>query len=783
MTALASLLFSRINTMPRRKRVLAARGVSLLLAAAAAAASVAGAVTGNSLLTLASFLAFAAVAAVGFALAYKRVMRVMIEARDNARRAEAAAKQFDSLTVARLAAIAKPKIGVLEGISDDTTFTTNQIVNRLTQMRSTSGRDILAYKATRGVWDWSDMERALESYRLGGADRERVAGELHSAVPIVTVQLADLCFRQNVSPLDRMNAATMYEIILKEDGDDLFEGKRRAEFLLDSLASSSQGEEGIELLRLYTLVNKRTNDVGLFGANFMNPSRYTDIDQDQWLETINAMYQNEGLAELQLLPGDKDLFLRLSAADTAPVTDGPLVSILMPVFRPDSATELAIRSALAQSYRNIELIIVDDGSGEPFTSALRSWAEQDERITVILSPTNAGAYTARNLAFKRAAGEYVTVFDGDDWQHPQKIEKLVAAALLQTDHRLVSTPWARVDSDLYFHYRGWRGAFITPAHVSTMFPVAAVRERLGFWDSVRKAADTEFILRYQMLVNPDDVLEVTEAPMTLSLVSASNLSVDDFRLGYQAPDRRAYRESYALWHRRIETGGASGYLPFPQSRRLFSAPPRYHPLNSGQSVVDVLLVGDFTADSFSTELMLDHLRDLRRRELTIGVMHRPSLIHSASLDRVFSDQLLDSFTAGELYRVEATDAVRIGTAIVYNPAGFHFATALPSQVEADRVLLLIDDEPESAWGHRYEITAVITNVEETFGVSPAWVPLCEEVFSKMLRLLPAGSLLERTWSALATKVTDESAGLWPSAARLAAVGIPEPLSEAADAIA
>lgn len=791
MTSLPSPPSLGISNMLSRRIVVAASGVLMLLAVAAA---VAGVATDNPLLTLTSVFALLAVAGAGFAIAYKRAMKVMMAARDNAGRAEAAAKNPVPLVVAGAttmpkpdigvsATMSKPDIGIVERISADTTFTTSQIVNRLTQMRSTSGRDILAHKATRGVWDWSDMERALESYRLGGNPRKRVASELYSAIPLVTAQLGDLCFRQNVGPMDRLNAATIYRIILKKHGEALFDGKRRAEYLLDSLGSASEGEGGLDLLRLYTRSDKRPNDVDLFQANFTNPARYADADQAQWLETVNAVYRKEGLAELQLHPGEGDLFLRLSAAATAPVTDGPLVSILMPVFQPDAATELAIQSALAQSYRNIELIIVDDGSGEPFTSALRSWAEQDARVTVILSDTNAGAYTSRNLAFTRAKGEYVTVFDGDDWQHPQKIEKLVAAAVKQADHRMVSAPWARVDSDLFFHYRGWRGAFITPAHVSTMFPVSIVRESLGFWDSVRKAADTEFILRYQMLVNSEDALEVTDAPMTLSLVGASNLSVDDFRLGYRAPDRRAYRESYSLWHRRVEEGSARGYMPFPQSQRLFSAPPRYRPLRPGRTSVDVLLVGDFKADSKSTELMLEHLRDLRNGELTIGVMHRPSLMHSVALERAFSDELLDSFNSGDLHRVEVTDAVTVGTVIVYDPAGFQFATALPSHVDADRVLLLTNQEPETAKGHRYEVTAVITNVEGTFGVSPEWVPLRESVFGKLLRLLPAGSLLERTWGALESKLTDSSTEVWPSVARLAAIGVPEPLMEAADAIA
>ena len=60
-----------------------------------------------------------------------------------------------------------------------------------------------------------------------------------------------------------------------------------------------------------------------------------------------------------------------------PVTDGPLVSIVMPVYRPDEYTDLAIQSAINQSYRNIEIIIVDDGSGGDAAERLNKWAAED----------------------------------------------------------------------------------------------------------------------------------------------------------------------------------------------------------------------------------------------------------------------------------------------------------------------------------------------------------------------------------------------------------------------
>src|SRR5699024_4936495 len=110
-------------------------------------------------------------------------------------------------------------------------------------------------------------------------------------------------------------------------------------------------------------------------------------------------------------------------------------------------------------YQNIEIIIVDDGSGGDAVERLNRWSSADGRIKVVLNESNSGAYTSRNIGYSMAQGEFITIFDGDDWQHPQKIALLVKAAQEQTNGRLVSAPWTRVDQDLFFHYRGWRGAF------------------------------------------------------------------------------------------------------------------------------------------------------------------------------------------------------------------------------------------------------------------------------------------------------------------------------------
>ena len=393
-----------------------------------------------------------------------------------------------------------------------------RLAQRLTKLRSVDGRDVLVATATTGQWGWRDMAVALEMYRIGGKTRRSVKPVLDKTPRSVLLHLADLCFRQNILQDDILNAATLYKYVFQRLGAKPFREKRRGEFFLDALARTGQGDEVIRLQGLYNADDMNSNDLHLYRANAANPFKDNSVDVDEWLAEINDIYERAGLSRLWLAEGTAPAFLRLKAETPEPVTDGPLVSIVMPVYRPDEYTDLAIQSAIDQSYRNIEIIIVDDGSGGDAAVRLNKWPAVDARIKVVLNEPNAGAYTSRNIGYSMAQGEFITIFDGDDWQHPQKIALLVQGSQQQTDGRLVSAPWTRADEDLFFHYRGWRGAFITPAHVSTMFHTPTIREHLGYWDSVRKAADTEFILRYQALVNGQEPFEVCEAPLTLSLV-------------------------------------------------------------------------------------------------------------------------------------------------------------------------------------------------------------------------------------------------------------------------
>ncbi len=116
----------------------------------------------------------------------------------------------------------------------------------------------------------------------------------------------------------------------------------------------------------------------------------------------------------------------------------PLVSIVVPVYNCEQHVRQCLESLLAQTYQNIELICVDDGSTDGAVAIMAELAAADARMCVI-TQENAGPARARNVGMDAAAGEYLYFFDCDDWCEPQLIERAVARAQ-QTRADIVALP-------------------------------------------------------------------------------------------------------------------------------------------------------------------------------------------------------------------------------------------------------------------------------------------------------------------------------------------------------
>jgi glycosyltransferase involved in cell wall biosynthesis len=103
-----------------------------------------------------------------------------------------------------------------------------------------------------------------------------------------------------------------------------------------------------------------------------------------------------------------------------------LVSVIVPAYNAAGTVERTVTSALNQTYSNLEVLVVDDGSQDETAAVVRRIANKDHRIKLLQKP-NGGLVSARNHGIAHAQGEFIAPLDADDLWHPDKLRRQVAA--------------------------------------------------------------------------------------------------------------------------------------------------------------------------------------------------------------------------------------------------------------------------------------------------------------------------------------------------------------------
>lgn len=106
-----------------------------------------------------------------------------------------------------------------------------------------------------------------------------------------------------------------------------------------------------------------------------------------------------------------------------------LISVIVPIYGIDRYIGICIESILKQTYKNLEIILVDDGSPDRCPEICDLYAEKDKRIKVI-HKANGGLVSARKAGLQMASGEYVGYVDGDDWVGPGFYESLYSSIMI-----------------------------------------------------------------------------------------------------------------------------------------------------------------------------------------------------------------------------------------------------------------------------------------------------------------------------------------------------------------
>ncbi|SEA08261.1 Glycosyltransferase involved in cell wall bisynthesis [Eubacterium aggregans] len=122
-----------------------------------------------------------------------------------------------------------------------------------------------------------------------------------------------------------------------------------------------------------------------------------------------------------------------------------MISIIIPIYNVEAYLPRCIKSVINQTYRDLEILLIDDGSPDKCPQICDIYAQKDDRIRVI-HKVNGGLSDARNCGINHATGEYLFFLDSDDWLHPNTIEDLYQLLIKQNADISVGN-FLRTDSE------------------------------------------------------------------------------------------------------------------------------------------------------------------------------------------------------------------------------------------------------------------------------------------------------------------------------------------------
>lgn len=259
------------------------------------------------------------------------------------------------------------------------------------------------------------------------------------------------------------------------------------------------------------------------------------------------------------------------------VNGGPLVSVLMAVHNAARRVDAAMRSVLDQTWRHLELIVIDDASDDGSWARILAVAAGDARVRPLRLPRQLGPFGAKMIGLQHAQGSLITCHDADDWSHPEKIARQAVPLRARQDLIATTSCWVRVDDEGRFHARQrWPLMRWNPS--STLFRRDPVLARAGAWDVVRTGADSEFLDRLKAVFGADAVHRVGQ-PLAFGSHRPDSLTTDAVT-GFDAHGHSAPREAYASawhqWHTRVRRRGATPWVPpglgVAAAHRAFDAP-------------------------------------------------------------------------------------------------------------------------------------------------------------------------------------------------------------------
>lgn len=416
---------------------------------------------------------------------------------------------------------------------------------------------------------------------------------------------------------------------------------------------------------------------------------------DERFRLVNEVMAAYGLTPIRFNSRNKKpIYDDLETETIERKIDGPKVSVILPAYKAEEGIRVAIDSILSQTWQNLELLAVDDCSPDRTAEVIKEYAAKDSRVKFLQTPENSGPYIARNIALQQATGEFVTVNDADDWSHAEKIERQVTHLINNPSVIANTSEHARLTEDLTFYRRGTPGKYIFPNMSSIMFRREPVLEKLGYWDSVRFAADGEFKRRLLQAFGKNSYVDLNTGPLSLPRQSVSSLTASS-AFGYNGffmGVRKEYVEAFSHYHQKGETIR----YPYPMEERLFSVPepmwPRREEKENGKRHFNLVIATDFR---IVKEDYIQFIREqLVKGNKRIGLVQLNR--YGVDFEKTILTEIRELLDGDRLQMIVYGEHIEADHVIILHPAVLQEAQRYVPNVETKNLSIIIDELPEES---------------------------------------------------------------------------------------
>lgn len=581
------------------------------------------------------------------------------------------------------------------------------------QTQSRRMRDVLALRASRlqyGATELVHVAAALKMAGYRGIWRAVVSGWDAEGV----TALARVLAYERTSTVDLEDAALLYAVVMEVWGADHLK-KADQHLHVEALQGVGRHEESREAI---VSLQTRKSDVvqaTLLTANTDNPCFNTAAEAgwDAWFAGINAFYATYGLETMDFTRSGETCLDRIGPARPCDPVDGPLVSVIVPTHHGSATIRTALDSLTQQTWRRLEVLVVDDASGDDEVRALAGIVAEYPNATLLRQEENLGSYSARNLALRHASGEFVTVHDDDDWSHPQKIERQVAALLADPAQIANMSRQVRCTEDLVFA-RMYRNASFSMPNFSSLLIRREAFDAVAGWHEVNRGADAEF--KDRLVAHYGRPVPVLKGPpLSFMRLRGTSLTGGEIGRGFVDPSRRFYTASYQRYHRGYEGSALGGdywrSLSIQHARGM-----RPGPKSQWLGSYDVLLAAELRGDLVG-ELVAE-VTELAQQGRRVGLIPVDSPLevgHDVTIpESVFT--LLDSDSVDLL---GLRDRAKASQLVVKGAHLLEFLDAVSSNLEVDDVVIVVDtDAVVPGGGMVYDPRHVLEVGTALFGRAP-----------------------------------------------------------------